>query len=261
MTDPTSFNQQRWDDLSRHKVYYARPWLDITPDSARRLVDEYGLMGDVAGKDVLALASGGGQQSVAFALLGATTTVVDFSAEQLARDQEALDHHGLTARLVQSDMRDLSAFPADSFDVVWHAYSISFIPDPQRCWDEVKRVLRPGGLYRMEWHNPLAQGLDERDYVDGRGYAIHRLYQDGSMQNMGELWDIWQEDGRIDHVAGPEEFCHTLRTVMNSLLWRGFQLLGLWESGTGDSNAEAGTWEHFTAVMPPWLTTWWRGPA
>lgn len=258
MDDRTRFNQQRWDDLSRNKVYFARPWLDLTPATARQQLDPYGVMGDVSGQDVLALASGGGQQSAAFALLGATTTVVDFSAEQLARDREALEHHGLTARLLQGDMRDLSAFPADSFDVVWHAFSISFIPDPQRCWDEVRRVLRAGGLYRLEWHNPIAQGHDERNHVEGRGYALHHLYHDGSMQNAGEVWDIWHDDGRIDHVAGPEEYRHTFSTVINGLLGRGFTLLGLWETGLGDATAAAGTWEHYTAVVPPWLTTWWR---
>ena len=45
------------------------------------------LIDKIAGKGVLCLAGGGGQQSAAFALLGAKVTVLDFSETQLERDK------------------------------------------------------------------------------------------------------------------------------------------------------------------------------
>src|SRR3712207_564706 len=128
MDDLAHYNRERWEDLAAAHVVFSRPWLQLTPATARALVDPVGLLGDVTGKDVLCLASGGGQQSAAFALLGANVTVVDLAPTQLQRDQEAAAHYGLTIRTLQADMRDLSALESSSFDVVWHAYSINFIP-------------------------------------------------------------------------------------------------------------------------------------
>ncbi len=56
----------------------------------------HGILKDVAGKKVLCLASGGGPDSVAFGLLGATVTVLDLSDVQLERDRQAAEHHGLS---------------------------------------------------------------------------------------------------------------------------------------------------------------------
>ena len=46
-------------------------------------------------------------------------------------------------------MRDLSRFGAQAFDVVWHAHSITFVPDVHTVFAEVQRVLRTGGLYHV----------------------------------------------------------------------------------------------------------------
>ena len=37
-------------------------------------------------------------------------------------------------------------------------------------------------------------------------------------------------------------------------------LLGIWEDGAGDADADAepGSWQHFTAIAPPWLVFWAR---
>ncbi|MCB0015858.1 MAG: class I SAM-dependent methyltransferase, partial [Anaerolineales bacterium] len=110
MDELTQFNQERWNALVEAGIQYGQPLLDLTPDSARTMVDDCGVMAPVGGKDVLCLASGGGQQSPAFALLGARVTVVDFAEKQLAQDALALAHYGLTGRLEQGDMRDLSRF-------------------------------------------------------------------------------------------------------------------------------------------------------
>ena len=171
MDELTQFNQERWNALVEAGIQYGQPLLDLTPESARTMVDDCGVMAPVGGKDVLCLASGGGQQSPAFALLGARVTVVDFAEKQLAQDALALAHYGLTGRLEQGDMRDLSRFADNSFDLVWHAFSLNFIPDPLPVFDEVRRVLRPGGQYRLQHHNPLAMDADEERW-DGYGYPV-----------------------------------------------------------------------------------------
>ncbi len=256
MDDIARHNQQRWEALAQAGIEYSRPILDLTANSARQLVDPYGVMGDVRGKDVLCLASGGGQQSAAFGLLGAHVTVLDFSATQLERDREALTHYGLDARLEQGDMRDLSRFADASFDLIWHAFSISFIPDTSPVFDEVARVLRPGGWYHLAWHNPFVHGLDDREW-NGTGYPLKLPYVDGQVQ-VDPTWDVDGPDGVKRPVEGPHEFRHILSTVINGLIGRGFVLRGLWEDYTGDPTAQPGTWEYYLAVAPLALVLWAR---
>lgn len=257
MDELAKFNKARWEALAAANVAYSRPMLDLDPAAARQVVDPYGIMGEVAGKDVLCLAGGGGQQSAAFALLGANVTVVDISETQLERDRIALAHYGLNAHLVQGDMRDLSQFSAGAFDVVWHAFSISFVPDSGQVFDQVRRGLRPGGLYHLAWHNPFTMGIDENTW-NGEGYLLKHIYRDGEVALASNVWDFTDENNVVHRVEGPREFRHTLSTVVNGLIGRGFTLLGLWEDMAGDPNAEPGSWEHYLAVAPLGLVLWAR---
>jgi SAM-dependent methyltransferase len=257
MDELTAFNKARWEALAAANVEYSRPLLALDAESARREVDPFGVMDAVAGRDVLCLASGGGQQSAAFALLGAQVTVLDFSETQLERDRQALAHYGRSARLIQGDMRDLSVFADAAFDLVWHAFSINFVPDPTPVFAEVARVLRPGGQYRVQWHNPFVAAVDDRSW-DGQGYRVGAVYADAEIRLDDMRWDIQAEDGSVQRVEGPREFNHTLSKVINGLIQRRFTIQGIWEAPNGDPTAEPGSWPHFVAVMPPWLTLWTR---
>lgn len=94
MDDVARYNRERWAVLVREGALFARPHLRFDVEAARRFVDPRGVLGDLDGTAVLCLASGGGKQSVACALLGAHVTVLDLSSDQLALD-EAAAHYGL----------------------------------------------------------------------------------------------------------------------------------------------------------------------
>lgn len=250
------YNKDRWEELAQAGVEYSRPLLHLDAASARALLDPFDIMGDVAGQDVLCLASGGGQQSVAFAMLGAAVTVYDLSDTQLQRDREAAQGYGVQIRAVQGDMRDLRRFAERSFGVVWQAHSINFVPDARPVFRQVARVIRPGGLYRVECNNPFVAGLDERDW-DGRAYPLSRPYLDGAeIEYADPYWEVWSEDGNCRRVRGPKEFRHTLSTLVNGMVEQGFAILGLWEETSADPDAPPGTWEHLKSVAPPWFTIW-----
>src|SRR5579859_4602835 len=117
MDEIARYNRARWTALVDANALFTRPKSDLTEVSARELVDPDHSLGDLKGKRVLCLAGGGGQQSVAFGLLGAQVTVVDLSDAQLERDREAAAHYSVSIETVQGDMRDLSHFPDDSFDI------------------------------------------------------------------------------------------------------------------------------------------------
>ena len=121
MDELAKFNKERWEDLAQSGISFSRPFLNLNKQSAREVIDPQNVLGDVNGKDVLCLAASGGQQSVAFAMLGANVTVIDISETQISRDREAAEHYGFSIETHQGDMRDLSRFANDAFDIVWHA--------------------------------------------------------------------------------------------------------------------------------------------
>jgi SAM-dependent methyltransferase len=155
-------------------------------------------------------------------------------------------------------MRDLTRFAAAEFDLVYHGYSINFVPDPTVVFAQVARVLKPGGAYFVQWHNPFIQGIDDASW-DGTGYRLNRLYRDEEIPaaTFAEVdWTVEDSAGNVRRVAGPREFRHTLSTMINGLVQHGFQLVGCWEETTQEENPEPGSWEHYKAVTA-WIINLW----
>jgi SAM-dependent methyltransferase len=251
-------NRERWNSLARLNVEYTLPFLDFTTADAQRYIGRHDILQDVSGKKVLCLASGGGQDSAAFGILGADVTVLDLSDVQLERDQQAAAHHGYPLKTCQGDMRDLSIFPSETFDIVWQVYSLNFVPSVTPVFRGVQRVLKTGGYYLVQFANPFVMTVDEEAW-DGAAYPLKHLYTDGENINQYyPFWDVTQPDGSSGKVLGPLEFRHTLSTVLNTLTGLGFIFLGLWEWIRPDPDPEPGSWAHFTQVAPPYLETFWR---
>ena len=257
MDEVARYNMGRWNELAQAGVQYAIPYLDLDADSARELVDPDGIVGDLEGRDVLCLASGGGQQSAAFSVLGANVTVLDLSEVQLERDRQAAQHYGLDVRTVQGDMRDLSVFEGDSFDVVWHGHSINFVPDARGVFGQVVRVLRPGGIYHLSCANPYFQNVDLEEWNEN-GYRLWDRYGDGELAIADPHWTFVDPSGADRSVRGPREFRHTLETLVNGMIEVGFNVVKVREFRDNDPDAvlEPGTWEHFKSIAPPYLTFW-----
>jgi len=251
-------NRERWNALARANVEYSQPFLDFTAEQAAEYIYRHGILKNVTGKQVLCLASGGGQDSVAFGLLGADVTVLDLSDVQLERDRQAAAHHNLQTKTIQGDMRDLSVFADNHFDIVWQVYSVNFVPSVEPVFREVRRVLKPGGIYFLQFANPFAISIDEEKW-DGKAYPINSLYIDGEDVSVQfPQWNVEQPDGAFVKRDSPHEFRHTLGAIFNTMTGNNFILLGLWEWMREDKNAEPGSWIHFTQVLPPWFSTFWR---
>ena len=107
-TQAIALNQAWWEKMVAEENGFTQPWLDLDPaivqqyangqlPNAPRPLNQVfpsNLLADIKGKDVLCLASGGGQQSAVFGLLGARVTVVDITAGQLVGDRKAAAHYG-----------------------------------------------------------------------------------------------------------------------------------------------------------------------
>ncbi|MET0754212.1 MAG: class I SAM-dependent methyltransferase [Pyrinomonadaceae bacterium] len=256
MDEIAQYNQARWKALVEADALFTRPALNLNLDSARRRIDFDGKLGELKGKDVLCIAGGGGQQSAAFAMLGANVTVFDLSKEQLERDALAAAHYNFEIKTVQGDMRDLSCFDAASFDIVNHAYSLNFVPDAVAVFREVKRILRRGGIYYFNFANPFIMGIGQKDW-NGEGYVLKEPYLSGAKISYSDPEWVYNRDGRAS-VPKPVEYRHTLSDVTNGLIENDFVIFHVSDSSDmhPDANAEPASWEHLVAFAPPWLSVW-----
>ena len=109
----------------------------------------------VAGKHVLEIACGGGQSAAYLAEQGARVTGVDFSSEQLAHARVFAQSKNVQIRFIESSVEDLSMLEDTSFDIAFSAYALGFVEDIRRTFHEVRRVLRPGGLFAFSWQSPM----------------------------------------------------------------------------------------------------------
>jgi SAM-dependent methyltransferase len=260
MDEIAKYNVERWQALADADALFTRPSLDLTPDSAREFLDAEGVLGEVAGKSVLCLASGGGQQSAAFALLGADVTVFDISEAQLERDQQAAAHYGKSVRTVQGDMRDLSVLAPAWFDLVYQPFSIGYVPEASLVFAQVARVLRPGGIYFVAVDNPFFCGMSATDW-NGKGYVLKAPYQDQALYiSPDPEWVYARSTKPLPAVREARLYRHTLANTLNTLLGLGFALLHLSDSKHiyPDAAAEPGSWDHFVAYAPVYLGYWLR---
>ena len=251
-------NRNRWNALARANVEWSKPFLEFTPQQAESYIYRYNILNNVSGRNVLCLASGGGQDSVAFALLGARVTVMDLSDVQLERDKIAAEHLSLKVKTIHGDMRDLSLFMINEFDIVWQPYSVNFVPSVEPVFKEVARILKPNGFYYLGFANPFVHSIDDEAW-DGNAYPLCRPYLDGEEVSLYfPHWDVWQEDGNTVKVESPHEFRHNLSTVLNTMAGNGFILLHLQEYIVKEESPKPGSWAHFTQVAPPWFDSFWR---
>jgi SAM-dependent methyltransferase len=183
----------------------------------------------LAGLDVLCLASGGGQQGPVLAAAGARVTVYDNSPKQLARDREAADRDALTIETVEGDMRDLSAFPNDSFALVFHPCSNGFVPDVLPVWRECFRVLRSGGVLLAGFVNPLLYTFDDAAATDRRELVVRYPIPYSDLTSLTD-----GERRRYTDKGEPLVYGHTLDDQIGGQLAAGFVLTGFFEDRDPD---------------------------
>jgi len=200
----------------------------------------------VQGKRVLCLASGGGQQSVLYGLLGAEVTVLDLSAKQLDADHVAAGHYGYRVETVEGDMRDLSMFDEDHFDLVIQGVSMVYVPDVRVVFKQVARVLKPGGWYRNTYMNPATvpacfSGTDNG--WDGQGYRLSEPYRGGPI--------LMRPDGseNMDEGEMTGEFRHLLSDIFTGLVEAGFLIREVYEPAGFNEEDEPGSFGHMASAL------------
>ncbi len=110
-----------------------------------------GLLGPVAGRDVLEVGCGAGQCTRWLAAQGARVVGLDLSVAMLRADAARAP----LPPVLQADARRLP-FADSSFDLACSAYgAVPFVADPETIMAEVARVLRPGGRWVFSFSHPV----------------------------------------------------------------------------------------------------------
>ena len=215
-----------WLDLDRDDILkYAEDQLDSIPYHLYQIYPAY-LLRDVAHKDVLCLAAGGGQQSAVFGQLDARVTVIDFTQGQLDGDITAAKHYGYPVKTIRANIRDLSAIEDASFDLIYQGPSMSWVPSVYEIYRGVSRIIRPGGRYRVDFGNPANHFWE----WDGEYYRVTEPYSERVFR---------YSDGAFD-------FRHYLSDIFNGLVDNGFRIERVEERAWTQPNIEAtpGSWAH-----------------
>jgi SAM-dependent methyltransferase len=164
--DHLAANREVWQEWTRLHVTSA--FYDVegfVADPSSRPLDPLvrGLVGDVAGRRLLHLQCHFGMDTLRFALMGATVTGVDFSAEAIEAARSLAARLGIDAAFVESDVCDLPAeVPEGAFDVVFTSYgTISWLPDLRPWAAGIASRLAPGGAFHIVDMHPTLWMFDE----------------------------------------------------------------------------------------------------
>ena len=177
--------------------------------------------GDLKGKKILGLASGGGQQMPIFAALGAECTVLDYSEKQLESEKLVSEREGYDIRIIRADMTKRLPFEDEEFDLIFHPVSNCYVKEVKPIWKECFRVLKKGG--------ELLSGVDHyiNYVVDGDEKEIVNSLPFDPLIN-----EKYREQLEADDAG--MQFSHTLEEQIGGQLEAGFTLLELYEDTNGE---------------------------
>ena len=178
--------------------------------------------GELKGKKVLGLASGGGQQMPVFAALGAECTVLDYSEAQLQSERIVAEREGYSINIVRVDMTKPLPFDDGSFDMIFHPVSNCYVEEVEPIWRECYRVLQPGGVLLAGFDtgiNYLFAGEDETSVVNSLPF--------NPLKNPEYMRQLEEFDGGV-------QFSHTLEEQIGGQLRAGFRLTDLFEDTNGE---------------------------
>lgn len=177
--------------------------------------------GELKGKRILGLASGGGQQMPIFSALGGICTVLDYSEAQLDSERLVAEREQYRIEIIRGDMTKRLPFEDGQFDLIFHPVSNCYVEEVRPIWRECCRVLKPGGVLLAGMDNGinyLFAGDDETQVVNA--LPFHPL------KNPEHRKQLEQNDGGI-------QFSHTLEEQLGGQLEAGFRLTDLYEDTNG----------------------------
>ena len=176
--------------------------------------------GELKGKRVLGLASGGGQQIPILTALGAECTVLDYSEKQLESERMVAAREGYAVEIVRADMTKPLPFADGSFDLIFHPVSNCYVEQVRPIFQECFRVLKPGGVLLGGYDNGFGYTVDEAEERVVFSLPFNPL------KNPEQMRDLQRTDSGV-------QFSHTMEEQLGGQLEAGFRLTDLYEDTNG----------------------------
>lgn len=177
--------------------------------------------GDLRGKRVLGLASGGGQQMPILTAAGAQCWVLDYSARQIESERLVAAREGYRIETIRADMTLPLPFEDGFFDLVFHPVSNCYVREVEPIWRECWRVLRRGGRLLAGLDNGfnfLFDGADESRIVASLPFD--------PIADPSQMAMLERDDCGV-------QFSHTIEQQIGGQLRAGFRLLDIYEDTNG----------------------------
>jgi SAM-dependent methyltransferase len=197
---------------------------------------DLGVLGDVAGLDVLELGCGTAYLSGWMARRGARPVGVDLTPEQLATAARCQQRFGLAFPLVEADAEHVPLVD-ESFDLVVSEYGASVWCDPDRWVAEAARLLRPGGRLVFVTNSVLATLCVPAE----EGFAQERLLRPQRGLH------------RVEWPGGGVEFHPSHGEWIRVLSVNGFVVQALHELY---APADAATHQYYDIATAQWASQW-----
>lgn len=176
---------------------------------------------DLAGANVLGLASGGGQQMPILTAAGARCTVLDYSPAQLESERLVAKREGYEIEIVRADMTQRLPFADARFDMVVNPVSLCYVRETEPIWREIARVLKPGGVLLTGLDTGFNYVVDQEEERIVRGLPFDPI-TDPELMAVPEL-----EDAGV-------QFSHTVGELLGGILHAEFTIDDVYDDVNGE---------------------------
>lgn len=211
----------QWAQPISHEEYVAAKqghW-DIVLTPLKHVPKEW--FGDLKGKKVLGLASGGGQQMPILTAAGAVCTVMDYSDKQLETERMVAKREGYDIEIIEADMTKRFPIEDETFDLIVHPVSNCYVQDVEHVFRESYRVLKKGGVMLSGLGNEINYIVDNDEREIVWKMPFNPLKDEKAMAFMQE-----EQCG--------VQFSHDISEQIGGQLRAGFRLVDLYEDTNGE---------------------------
>ncbi|MFL5980729.1 MAG: class I SAM-dependent methyltransferase [Gaiellaceae bacterium] len=198
---------------------------------------EIGVLGDVAGKDVIELGCGTAYFGAWLAKRGARVTGVDVTPAQLDTARRMSEEFGLPMELIEASAEDVP-LPDASFDLAVSEYGASIWCDPERWIAEAARLLRPWGRLVFLCNSTLSTLCSPDE-----GKVEERLFRGHA--DLGRIEWPGEDEGVNYHLAHGE--------MIRVLTTNGFEIVALHERLAPATTVDH---EYYDWVTAEWARRW-----
>jgi len=228
---PAPDNRAAWNTISRaYQERYKLPTDRLvyggrTPDEG-----ELQLLGDVAGRRVIVLGCGGGQDCVVLGKQGATVVGVDLSDKQVEYGRRLADREKVLVTLVQGNVEELRGIDDETQDIALSLHAMNYVERINRAFDEAYRVLRRGSPFVLSVHHPFDVCLE-----DVPPFAAKKRYWD---EELDWQWDF----GEASASARMRSWYRPVSVWFSLLMDAGFRIERLLEPPPVGDASEPWRW-------------------